>query len=519
MQRRDFIKNLSAGVVLPTFLNGYSLTASAMGINAVDEKSDHVLVVIQLNGGNDGLNTVIPLSFYSNYQAARANIAIPEAKALKLDGGKIGLNPAMTELFKLYDEGKVRVVQSVGYPNPSFSHFRATDIWNTGADSDKVISSGWAGRYFGYYNPNYPNNYPNAQSPDPLAINIGSVVSPALQGPVSSMGLAISSVTNFYNLLNNKYDSDTPNTPSGKALAYLRKTASQTNDYSASIKKAADRVPTQGAYPANNGLANQLKIVARLIAGGMKTKLYIVNLGGFDTHSTQTVAADTTTGTHANLLKNLSDGIGAFMADLKTLGVSKRVMGMTFSEFGRRMKSNDSGGTDHGSAAPMFVFGDAVNPGITGNAVEIPLDVKTGDNVQMQYDFRSVYASILQNWFCMESADMEKVLLKNYQSLNIVQAQACGITLSQEPEPQQERIVNAPNPFSNFTNLRFRTDGGHTLIQIFDTTGRLIAVPVDDNFMAGTFDAPLNTDTWPSGVYFARLQNNANQQIRRMLKV
>ncbi len=519
MQRRDFIKNVSTGIVLPAFFNGYSLQASSATAD-IDEKDDHVLVVIQLNGGNDGLNMVIPLEFYDNYVAARTNIAIPKEKVLSLDSSaKVGLHPAMAQLNALYQSGKVRLIQSVGYPNPSFSHFRATDIWNTGSDSNQIVSSGWAGRYFGYYNPNYPNGFPNAQRPDPLAINIGSVISPALQGPVASMGLAISSATSFYSLIGNKYDADVPNTPAGKELAYLRKTADQTNAYAKTIKQAADKITKQVTYPANNGLANQLKIVARLIGGGLKTKLYVVNLGGFDTHATQAIAGDTATGTHAVLLQRLSEGIAAFMADLKEMGVSKKVVGMTFSEFGRRIKSNDSGGTDHGSAAPMFVFGDMVNGGTTGKAPEILAGVKVGDNLQMQYDFRSVYASIMQDWFCMNSADMEKVLLKNYQPMGLIQSQACGITLAEEPVLQAELISNAPNPFNDFTTINFRSDGGHTMIQIFDNTGRIIATPIDDDFARGSFEVPINGSNWPSGVYFASLQNKSTQQIRRMLKI
>lgn len=516
MQRREFIRT---SALLPAFLNGFALHTSKLGVTEAAIGDDHVLVLVQLNGGNDGLNTVIPLEYYANYQSVRKNIAIPEARVWKVDDGKIGLHPSMVGMGRLYNEGKLRIVQSVGYPNPDFSHFRAADIWNTASDSNKFVSSGWAGRMFSLYHPNYPNNYPSTANPDPLAINIGSVISPALQGPVSGMGLAITNPSAFYKLIDNKYDNDVPNSPAGRALAYLRQTATQTNLYSQSIKSAADKVTRQETYPTGNGLAAQLKIVAQLIAGGLKTKLYIVSMGGFDTHDTQVVATDTATGNHANLMKNLSDAIETFMKDIQGLGVSKRVLGMTFSEFGRRVKSNDSGGTDHGAAAPLFVFGDRVNGGVSGKTPTIAATAKTDDNVPMQYDFRSVYASILQDWFCMNEADLQNVLLKNFQSMNIVEASACGITLSQQEEvPDVQLIENYPNPFTDFTNIRFTTRGGHTMIQIFDNMGRLVVKPIDDTFLAGQFDVPINTSNWASGLYYARLQNGMTQEVRKMVK-
>ena len=371
MKRRHFLKSsIPAGVLLQGFFNGYSLKAFAEDAPLIQQLllpttiTDHVLVLVQLTGGNDGINMVIPLEFYCNYFSSRTNIAIPENKVLKLPStNKIGLHPAMTGLHELFKEGKAALVQSVGYPTPSFSHFRATDIWMSASDSDKVVNSGWGGRYLSYEYPNFPNGYPSASMPDPLAIQIGSVTSFTLHGPSVNMGMSISNPTNFYNLLNGVQDT-APSTPAGKELSYVRLVAQQTQQYAAVVKDAADKVPVQGTYPTNNTLADQLKIVARLVKGGLKTRVYMVNFGSFDTHAAQADATDTTTGTHATLLQKVSDAIKAFQDDLKFLGVEDRVMGMTFSEFGRRIKSNGSGGTDHGAAAPLFVFGKNVLPAL-----------------------------------------------------------------------------------------------------------------------------------------------------------
>src|SRR3954462_4645059 len=202
MKRRDFLKYTAPATVLPTFINGFSVKAfgSYSSLMAALEKSatdnDHVLVMIQLAGGNDGLNMVVPLDVYDKYQAARTNIAIAEGKVLPLAGNiKTGLHPALKGIQELYDDGKVCIVQSVGYPSPDYSHFRATDIWLTGSDQNQVLTTGWAGRYLSTEYPNFPDNYPNDKDTDPLAIQIGSIVSPAFNGTDANMGIAITSST------------------------------------------------------------------------------------------------------------------------------------------------------------------------------------------------------------------------------------------------------------------------------------------------------------------------------------
>jgi uncharacterized protein (DUF1501 family) len=517
MKRRDFIQNTFAGVVMPALLNGLSFKA----FGNVDDAAlgdENILVVVQLSGGNDGLNTVIPIDKYGLYQNARTNIAIPKEKLLTIpQTDTLGLNPGMTSFQTMFKEGKAALIQSVGYPNPNFSHFRATDIWNTATESNVYVNNGWTGRFLAVDNPGFPTGYPNAKYPDPLAIQIGSVVNTALQGPIQSMGMAISNPSSFYNLISNKVES-TPNTLAGKELKYLREVATQTNLYANTIKSAAGKVTKQATYP-NTGLANQLKIVAQLIGGGLKTKVYYVSIGGFDTHSAQVNTSDTATGSHTNLWKTVSDAIKAFSDDLSGLGVSKKVLGLTYSEFGRRVKSNASVGTDHGAAAPMFMFGDLVNPIVLGKSPDISASPTTNDNVTMQYDFRSVYASILTQWFCLDQSYVDDVLLKDFQPLPLVQVQACGKITANEPITLTEDLIsNYPNPFSDSTTLTFTTKGGHTMIQIFDNIGRVISVPVDGEYDAGRHEVVVDTKDFNSGMYFARLQNGEIQQVRRMIK-
>lgn len=523
MERRAFLRNTAAATVLPAFINGFSIKAFGESplLQAMERAADndHVLVMIQLVGGNDGLNMVIPLDQYAGYVQARSNIAIPQGKVLKLNNNvKAGLHPSMTGMQQLYNEEKVCIVQSVGYPSPNFSHFRATDIWTSGSDADTIEYTGWGGRYLDYKYPNYPVGYPSDDMPDPLAIQIGSIVSPAFQGANTNNGIAISSATDFYNLVAGVQD-PVPPTYAGKELSYIRLIANQADHFSTVIKKAALASPTQGEYP-DNYLAAQLKIVARLIAGGLKTRMYMVSMGGFDTHASQ-VEGDTTTGQHAELLGEISSAVKAFMDDMKRIGASRRVAGMTFSEFGRRIKSNGSMGTDHGAAAPMIIFGDYVNQGVLGNTPPMPTQISVADNVPMQYDFRSVYASLLEQWFCVPSTDLKKLLFNDYQSLPLMSGIACGTVtgIDDVNAAGEHMITNYPNPFTEKTTITYKTRGGFTMVQIFDTMGRLVSTPQQGSQPAGQYTLTFDASRLANGIYYARLQNNAAQDVRPMLKV
>ncbi len=530
MKRREFLGR-SAAVTLPALISGYAvkaLDANSPLVQALmggGPETDHVLVLIQLSGGNDGLNMVIPVSTYNLYNAARSNIAIPENSILRLNGyANTGLHPSMTGLQSLYNDTKLKIIQAVGYPQPNFSHFRATDIWMTASNSNQEVYTGWAGRYLNYEYPNFPNGYPNASVTDPLAIQIGSTASLTTQGPSVNMAMSITSATNFYQLINGTSD-PVPATKAGKELSFVRTVAKQTQQYAGTITAAAAAVTAQNPYPANNSLADQLKIVARLIKGGLKTKVYMVSFGGFDNHSLQTTVADTTVGTHATLLGRVSDAIKAFQDDLVYLEVEDRVVGMTFSEFGRRIKSNSSVGTDHGAAAPMFVFGKAVQGGVLGNNPTIPTVVNVNDNVPMQYDFRSVYSTLLEKWFCLPKETVQGLFPPNVngqlQDLPLIKAGVC-VTSTTPPNPSGSSLItNYPNPFTNSTTIKFDTEGGHTLIQIIDNAGRLLINLLEKDYPAAAngLTIPFNASHLPNGVYYARLQNGAIQQVRPMLKV
>ena len=527
MKRRDFIKRVAPMSLLPFAIQGQPIRAYGKLLGAESEDfvdTDHVLVLVQLNGGNDGLNTVIPLDQYTNLTAARPDVILPENKVLSIDGSTTtGLHPAMEKMRNMYNDGKVRIIQNVGYPNQNYSHFRSTDIWLTASDRDEVLDSGWIGRYLSEEWPNYPNGFPNDDMEDPLAIQIGSVVSPVCQGLAVNMGFAIANPSNFYQLLTGDFG-DTPDTWAGHELDYIRTTAHQSNEYAQKVKAAYEAAATQSSeYPdPATYLTNQLKIVARLIAGGLKTRVYIVSLGGFDTHANQVDPNDSNeVGAHANLLQNLSDSIHGFQDDIEKMGLADRVIGMTFSEFGRRIVSNASTGTDHGSAAPLFMFGKNIKGGMSGSNPNIPANATVYDNLPMEHDFRTIYASVLEKWFCLDAQTTDNVMLKEFDRLDVI-TDACAtssIDRLRRSQAGDAYLMNYPNPFSSYTTVKFYSNGGYVNIQVLNTEGKIISTLVNATIPEGTHEVNFDTFDLPAGTYYCRYQNEGLSHTRSMLKV
>lgn len=530
MKRRSFIQSVPIAIGGMT-VNAYGNSPLLSALTASLAETDRVLLIVQMIGGNDGLNTVIPLDQYSalSKSTVRQNILIPEDKVLKLKGtnNATGLHPSLNRLYDLYNNNKLSIVQSVGYPKFSYSHFRATDIWMTGADANEYLNSGWAGRYLANEFPNYPVGFPNPSIPDPLAIRIGGNVVLALQNQGVPMGISIFNTNDPFNLTNSILSDPTPNNYLGKELAYVREVQRQTDKFGDAVQAAGLKGKNASAlYPKLStdpgyALGNQLAIIARLIHGGIKTRIFFVHTDGFDTHSGQVSSSDHSIGTHANLLKGVSDAIGAFMDDAQLLGFEDRIAGMTFSEFGRRIISNASGGTDHGAAQPIFLFGGKVVPGVVGSNPIIDPNSNVNSNLPMQYDFRSVYASILADWFCVQQPDLDQIQLRNYQRLPVFDPGNCIPTsIHEQHRKLGENLVYAyPNPFVQSTKIKFETKGGHTLVQIINNSGSVIKTLIDQNLDAGKYDVDCNLEDSPSGIYYVRLQNMVLQQVKSLMKV
>lgn len=516
MKRRKFLQTASV-VSVPLLLNGMKVGAlPKSSFFPTINDSDRVLVLIQLNGGNDGLNTLIPLDQYSNLANARQNILIPENSVLQLEDG-IGFHPVMTGMKALYDNAKMNIIQSVAYPNQNRSHFRSLDIWTSGSSAEEYLSTGWLGRYFNNLHPDFPEGYPNEACPDPFAITLGSIVSETCQGPATNFSMALTDPNNLTTIIEGEEGSLDLNTCYGYELNFLRTSIKQTNAYAETIETAAINGNNLAQYPDDNNLAAQLKIIAQLISGGLQTRVYVVNLGGFDTHAEQ-VADSTTTGIHAELLKTLSDAIAAFQEDLQLLGLDQRVVGMTFSEFGRQILSNDSLGTDHGTAAPLFVFGTCINAAIIGENPEIPEQVDNQEGVSMQYDFRSVYGSILMDWFEVSEADVKSLLYEDFQHIPIIQVCNTTSIFDSAAEATEIESYNFPNPFKDWTTIVFKTKNEWARISIYDVLGHEIKVLADQRFSAGEHKINCETRDLPAGNYYYRIITKDRQKTKGMIK-
>lgn len=425
--RRHFLRTSILGGAMawtvPAFLERTFFTLDAMAADSLIQtttgKDGTILVVLQLAGGNDGLNTLIPYADDA-YFRARPTLAIPAKNTLNLTD-QLGLNSSLPGLKALYDEGQLSVIQGVGYPNPNRSHFRSTEIWHTAVDANKSDTQGWLGRYFDSC----------CKGDDPaVGVSIGKQPPQAFASP-KPRGISfanpeqfrfdLNQSTNrkaseeFYRSVNDAEMMDGgsigmlqgPNSSGGDTLDFLHRTALDAVVSSDKVLEITKRTKSSVPYPGGN-LANSLNLVARLIGGGMSTRVYYVAQGGYDTHSNQL-------GAHERLMKDLDTSITAFVADLKEQGNFDRVLLMTFSEFGRRVAENGSGGTDHGAAAPMFIAGGAVKAGIHGKAPSLTT-LNDGDLIHT-VDFRSVYASVLSNWL---NAPVEPILKRKFPTLPFV---------------------------------------------------------------------------------------------------
>ncbi len=428
--RREFIRSglvlASAAATVPAFLNSSAWAmhsmAERLGVSSIPGvPDDHILVVVQLSGGNDGLNTVVPFGDPA-YHKARPAIAIKENEVLKLSGTDgIGLHPQLTGMRDLYDDGLLSIVQGVGYPNPNRSHFKSMDIWHT-ADVT-ATGDGWLGRYFDSeccgYGSGESGTAPAAaaaaatsqegQGAGPPGIAIGRGAPLAMQGrqikPVSFESAELfkwsaaemgKELREGYDALNRRGASASP--AKERNSDFLVRTAMDAQISSDLIRKAVGQ-KTLVQYPQSD-LARQLSMVGLMIRANLKTRVYYVTHGSFDTHAGQGAA----NGRHGQLLNQLGLALKSFYADLKSQGNDGRVMTMSFSEFGRRVGQNASGGTDHGTAAPLFLAGPMVRKGVVGEHPSLK-DLDEGD-LKYKVDFRSVYSGILEGWMKANPKDV-----------------------------------------------------------------------------------------------------------------
>ncbi len=537
MKRRNFLKILPAAGVSSFAVNGLSFRPFANSTIAkimgdCDGVQDRSIVLIQLKGGNDGLNNLVPIAQYDKYATLRPTIRIADSGAgayIELDSTlkdskKIGLHPAMQAVKAMYDDGKVNIIQGVGYQNPNQSHFKSTDLWLSGGDGTPQnfnIPSGWMGRSLQALFPDVVGA-PTPDMPDPLGMQIGDS-NPSLGFHTETEHQNVINLTGqdpsgFYSLVQTIGGAPILNVPDsehGDELEFIMSVEQSVNKYSKRITDVFNAGSNIGSYP-DTDLARQLKTVARLIRGGCKTKIYLCSVGSFDTHNAQVDSGDTSAGTHAILLQTVSEAAKAFIDDLEAMGIGDHAIACTFSEFGRCARENGSFGTDHGTLAPMYIFGKGVDAGVSGTNLD--LSNLTADNqVQgIQFDYRQVFSTLLQDWLGANNWVMEQTMFEGYTKMPLVGAgylvdPQCyyggAVTITDDAFDVAKRLHLFPNPTRHTTSVTLETSESFPAqLSLHSLGGSLISarsvqVGAGDNVFL------LDVGGLPPGVYFVRLEN------------
>ena len=533
MKRRNFIKltsTASALSLLPTEV--FALFQSA-GMATCPNINGKKIVLIQLAGANDGLNTVVPLNQYDTYASLRPTIKLNNAGAnsvINLDTtlplqNQVGLHPSLTGFKSLYDNGLMRLVQGVGYPIQDKSHFKSTDLWLTGGDGtppNNNLDSGWIGRFL----ENYYANFLTANFP--LGIQLGSSENSlgfyGEQEHGMSLNINGQDPSGFYSVVNGlggPAPTTIPNSEYGDLIQFILNNDTSTNTYAQTISTAFTAGTNTVTYP-NTGLSNQLKTVAKFISGGLQTKVYLVKIGGFDTHNLQ-VASSTTThlGTHANLMAEISSAVSSFITDLNNQTLGNDVLAVTFSEFGRKAGENGGLGTDHGEIAPMFVFGNSITPGISGTNINLS-EAVLANNYQVrtvQHDYRRVFSTIMQDWFGASNAVLDLTFYDNTNSTGFAGNKVNQLIKTQSLVPAScysNAVLSTDNPIDTKNEIIVYTSPRSEMLTVHSTEninsiilysidGRLMgkynnpqitneySIPVD-NFAVGVYNLIINTN-------------------------
>lgn len=564
MKRRSFLKKLPIAVSIPFTLA--NIPINVMAENALtrlarQSSNDRVLIILQMHGGNDGLNSIIPVDAYELYYNARPNIAIPSKnstrKMIQLDSTlpsdmQVGLHPDMAHMKKLYDQGRMTVVQGVSYKNNNGSHFRGRDISFMGGDSDDYFSSGWLGRYLGkeYAPLQYPSDFPNAEMPDPLAIETGNDLSLIFhqQGNIPTsisldnpQGFAelVANLEGFQEMPTNIDQRGIPpialsGSPYYKEMEWILGLEDKSEDYAQRLYEVylaggTSSVTYPERYPFNaprgsmrNGLSAQLQMIARLLAGGCKTKVFLVKIGGFDTHADQVTSYDPTMGVHAALMYHISSAMEAFQRDLRERSLEDRVLTVTTSEFGRRIYSNGSYGTDHGTGGPAFIFGKGVKPGVVGKVPDL-----TKDNVEMQYDYRQIYANLLKDWMLVDNTTLENDVFFG----NFVDGTVDGVTY--QPLPLANDIILGsegfvssrfalescyPNPAKDSVTLKFKVNNADEVsIDLIDNKGKVVKRLLQGFFEPGTHEQRVSIAGTEAGLYLCKMKSGFFSETKKLI--
>lgn len=538
MKRRNFIK-LTATASAIGLLPGQMSHALNIGKKYINcDISNRKLVLIYLGGGNDGLNTIVPLNQYDLYSNLRPTIKVSDSGAnsfINLDSSlddnqQVGLHPSLTGFKNLYDSGYLRILQSVGYPSQNKSHFASTDVYSTGNDGNSWLNggdSGWIGRFIeSYY-------YDLVQQTFPIGVEIGSKTSSLGFHGAEEHGLSLNiegqDASGFYSVLSGlggEAPSFIPNSHYGEELQYIIDNDQITTLYSEAISNAFNNGSNSTSYD-DSDLSNQLKTVARLISGGLESKVYLVKLNGFDTHFSQIQSANEIQGDHNELLTELNNAISSFMQDISGQGFHDDVVGLTFSEFGRKAKENGNLGTDHGEIAPMFVFGSAINGGVSGTNPDLT-EATQNNNWQLetfQFDYRETLGTLLQDYLGADDNAIDSTFFNHTSNESFtenkiqdlikpeysVEENCMSNTLS-DNNSELKIFKITPNPFVNEIRILNSDYEYEFSYVILDLNGRIIMSGVS------IANSSINLDNIINGIYFIRINFDNRVETHRIIK-
>lgn len=542
MKRRHFIKLSSAASAIA--LTPFELQAamkSFMPLVECPDISNRKLVLINLAGANDGLNTIVPLNQYDIYSNLRPTIKVPISGANKYinldttlpDNQQIGLNPALVGLKSTYDKGWLRVMQSVGYPSQNKSHFKSTDLYLTGNDGNSLLNgqdTGWMGRFMElYYSDLIVENYP-------LAVEIGSNNTSlgfhAEEAHGLSLNISGQDPAGYYSVLNGLGGApplNIPNSDYGKQIEFITNTDALSNTYAESISNSFNNGKNDISYP-DSDLANQLKTVARLISGDLGSKVYMVRISGFDTHNAQVQGVGEALGRHHSLLTDLSESMEAFINDLDSQNLADDVVGLTFSEFGRKAAENGNLGTDHGEIAPMFIFGKPVLGGVSGTNPDLT-EATSSNNYQIQtvqYDYRQTFATLLQNYLGADDAIIDATFFNHTLNDSFVNLRIEDLLKSEfdiskgciaDPNINTSENKNwliYPNPFRDTVNISGINNPETVSFRIYNASGVLL-IEKTEPLIDGKVS--INLFSYSSGVYFFQILSDGKKEVHKAIKI
>ncbi|MGB3543455.1 DUF1501 domain-containing protein [Rubrivirga sp.] len=501
--RRDFLLRTGLGTAAAVTIGAtkaYALDGGSLFGRLSSLDTDRVLVLIQLSGGNDGLNTIVPVR-NDLYYNARPTLALRASDTISLTED-VGMHSRLAPLESVWQSGDMAIVHGVGYDDSSLSHFAATDTWSTSRASPDRDTGGWVG---GALRTSFPT-YEDALPEHPPAVQIGAYNPLLFQDGESDLSMRLANTSLLEQIVagGGLYDEDdVPATPSGAELGFVRALSNASNLYLGAVQEAGGQGENAADYP-DSRLAEHLAAVARLIKGGLDSRVYLVSLGGFDTHANQLDR-------HEALMDTLGGAVAAFQSDLDASGDAERVLTMTFSEFGRRVQENGSSGTDHGTAAPLFAFGKGVEGGFFGDVPDLATLDGTG-NISHSTDFRSVYAAALGSWLGLEDEPLRSILGGTYDPVGFVSPRR-GVASESGPDRGPTLSPPSPNPLRHTATVAFSlAEPGPARIDLFDIRGRRIARLADGTFSAGSHLAVLEAGRLPSGSYVLRLEAGGQQR-------